>query len=216
MEDSFNEKESLKRIDEMILKVKEEPLKRVGNMFLFWGYVVAITSLVSFTLENYVTGYLHENSYFVWLFVLPVSWIIYFLFERKKKHNEKVKTYTASIIKNTWAAFGFSTFTIWLAFVLMSYFEIHTLLSGSEVQWYFMCPIMILLNAGALYVTGIATRMRTFKTAAILAWLLVVPSLFLPAFVGNVSIQFIFLSAVMIIGFIIPGHLLNKKANIRA
>lgn len=80
MEDSFNEKDSLELIAQMINKAKNS-FSELGTLYLVWGITVLICSVAQFVLSN-VMGYQH--AYYVWFF----TWVVYiyqaiFLFRKR-------------------------------------------------------------------------------------------------------------------------------------
>jgi hypothetical protein len=190
-DEKFSAEQSLQVIQSMIEKAKNQ-FSENGYLYLLWGWVIFIASAGQFILLNWVH---YQNHYIVWF--LPWLAVIYqFIYLAKKKKQKKVTTYTDFIIGFVWMTF----------FVLMLLFGF---ILGSELGPSFhklVCPASLALYGMPTLLSGIILRFRPLIIGAIGCWLLSIGSLYV-----RYDYQMLFLSAAMVIAWIIPGYILRNK-----
>jgi len=188
MEQQFNEQNSLQLIESMINKAKNN-FSESGTLYLLWGIVVFICSMVQFIAIYF---YSYENIYYVWFLTwLVVIYQVFFLSKRAKK--EKSKTYTADILKYVWICFGIIMF---LFIFILQYQKIY----------YSINPAIIIIYGMPTFLSGIILKFRPLVIGGIICWLLAIGSVFVP---GN--FQSLFICAAVLFAWIIPGFLLRIK-----
>lgn len=183
--------EGLEIIQSMINRAKDK-FSENGHLYLLWGWVVFICSLTQFILLNYTTV---EQHYLVWL----VCWVVVIyqtIYLARRKKREQVKTYTDDIIGYVWLAFVVAMFLMGFVFGRVMGDEYYRLVS----------PGFLVLYGIPTFLSGIILRFRPLVIGGIACWVLSVASLFVPP-----QYQMLFLSAAMLIAWIIPGYLLRLK-----
>lgn len=188
MDQQFNEQNSLQLIESMINKAKNN-FSESGTLYLVWGIVVFICSAVQFTAIYF---FKYENSNYIWFLTwLVVIYQSFFLSRRAKK--EKVKTYTADILKYVWICFASCMFI--LIFILIY-----------QKAYYSINPAILVLYGMPTFLSGIILKFRSLIIGGIACWLLAIGSIMVPS-----VFQLLFICAAVLIAWIIPGILLRKK-----
>ncbi|MEI6174773.1 MAG: hypothetical protein WCR01_13565 [Bacteroidota bacterium] len=219
MDTHLNEKESLELIGKMINSAKNNLQKGLGDIFLLWGYLVAIVSLSIFILLAVLPGESGYYSFFLWsMMAIGVPFHISMI--RKMEQQKMVKTYIDKIMGSVWIAFTISVITliagmlITTVVVLPSFKEVEP---GHEflrwIPWTLFTPFMLCLYGFALFVSGKAYQFKPLVTGGIICWIATLVLLVSFHHPHMMKIQELVLFVSVIFGFIIPGHLLRKKEN---
>ncbi|HMK24509.1 MAG TPA: hypothetical protein VK483_00665 [Chitinophagaceae bacterium] len=189
--ENLSPEQSLQVIQSMIEKAKNQ-FSENGHLYLLWGWVIFIASAGQFILLNLVH---YQNHSIVWF--LPWLAVIYqFIYLVKKKKQKRVTTYTDFIIGFVWMTF----------FILMVLFAF---ILGQELGSSFhklVCPVALALYGMPTLLSGIILRFRPLIAGAIGCWLLSIGSLYI-----HYDYQLLFLSAAMVIAWIIPGYILRSN-----
>ncbi|MBE0649159.1 MAG: hypothetical protein IH596_15410 [Bacteroidales bacterium] len=239
MENTFSEKESLAVIRQMIDTAKNNLQQGMGKVFLLWGYLVAGISLATTILLIILPGDSRYYAYFLW-FLMVLGGPLHYLLIRKIERERLVKTYIDKMMHWVWIAFTISILTVVIGLILSSLF-IYPALSAAEAtndvgqlfqwifmsgsagtnqpvdhfqfwfQWLFIPPFMLCLYGIALFITGKAYGFKPLYLGGIICWVSVLILLATIHHPHVLEIQQIFLCFCAIAGYIIPGHLLNKK-----
>ena len=215
MEKQFSEQESLELINQMINSAKNNLQKGMGNVFLLWGYLVAFTSMVNLVLLVTLPDRNSHYAYFIW-YLMPVGLFFhYFLIGRIMK-NSTVKTYVDKIMGYVWIAFTISVLVLVMAMIFATIMNS----SGDQpnqfefmkwIHWIFMTPFMLILYGFALFVSGKAYQFKPLVIGAFICWTFTA-AIFIMVRTGFfMEVQLVALFISVVAGFIIPGHLLNKK-----
>jgi hypothetical protein len=201
METKFTEQESLKVINEMIAQAKNNFQKGSVNTAIFWGYLTAALSIANFILLQ-----LFANSgwaYNVWWLILP-GWLVYALMQRKIDRSAAVKTPIDKIIIMFWISFGISVAILQIVFWTFSFQE--------NIQFVYLVPIIMILCGTVQFGTAAAYRYRSYYWGSVIFWISAILSILVAKWTGKVDYQLIVLACSAIVGFVIPNHILNKKA----
>ena len=183
----LNEQESLKIIEQMIARAKND-MHDNGVMYLLWGYLVLIAAL-----SNYILQFIVEYKYFwlPWAILMPLGGLISMILGPRMNKKEKVKTYVSEF----------------LGYVIIAF------LAGLFVVLFFMpklglnCYPMVMLMYGIwLFISGGALKFKPLIIGGIINWVLAVA-----AFYVTFQYQLLIISAAVLLGYIIPGHLLNLQ-----
>ena len=190
-EENLSPQQSLAVIQSMIETAKNH-FSENGHLYLLWGWVIFVSSIGQFVLLTIVH---YPNHSIVWF--LPWLAVIYqVIYLSKKEKRKRVNTYADRIIGFVWVAF----FILLVLFGFILGYELKT-------DYYrLVCPISLALYGMPTLLSGIILRFGPLILGAIGCWILSVSSLFAPY-----EYQILFLSAAMIIAWIIPGYLLRKK-----
>lgn len=217
METPFSEKQSLELISQMIHSAKNRLQKGMGNIFLLWGYLVAVISLLIFILLLILPG---ENRYYAYMLWIIMAFGAPFHVRQIKKMEQKqlVKTYIDKIMDFVWIAFTISLLSVIIGMLVTSVFVLPSFASvepGNEFlrwfHWTFMTPFMLCLYGFALFVSGKAYEFKPLAIGGIICWIATFVLVVAYHHPHLLEIQQIILCISAIAGFILPGHLLNKK-----
>lgn len=189
--ENFSAEQGLQVIQSMIEKAKNQ-FSENGHLYLLWGWVIFIASAGQFILLNLVH---YQNDYIVWF--LPWLAVIYqAVYLAKKKKQKKVTTYTDHII-------GFVWITFFILMILFAFIFGHEL---GETYYKMICPASLALYGMPTLMSGIILRFKPLIVGAIGCWLLSIGSLYV-----RYDYQLLFLSAAMVIAWIIPGYILRSN-----
>jgi hypothetical protein len=190
-EEKFSPQQSLAVIQSMIETAKNQ-FSENGHLYLIWGWVIFVCSVGQFVLLNVFHS---EYNYVVWF--LPWLALIYQIFYlRKKGRKQRIRTYADRIVGFVWISF----------FILLMLFGF---ILGQELRqdyYKLICPVSLALYGMPTLLSGIILRFRPLIFGAVGCWVLSIGSLYSPY-----EYQLLFLSAAMIIAWIIPGYLLRTK-----
>jgi hypothetical protein len=217
MEKQFSEQESLELINQMINSAKNNLQKGIGNVFLLWGYLVAFTSLINMILLIALPDRINHYAYFIW-YLMPFGLILHYFLIGKILKSNSVKTYVDKIMSYVWIAFTISVLILVIAMILGTIMNS----SGDKpnpsdfpnwIHWIFMTPFMLILYGFALFVSGKAYQFKPLVIGAFICWAFTAAifTMFQTEYFMELQLVALFVSVVS--GFIIPGHLLNKKEN---
>ena len=215
MENQMSEKESLELINEMINSAKNNLQKGMGNVFLLWGYLVAGISLVIFILLLVLPQPMNYNAYILWC-LMAIGGPVHVRLIRKMEQQQMVRTYVDRIMSFLWIGFAVSIVLVILGIIASSFLVLPSDTETSHeflrwFQWIFVTPFMLSMYGFALFISGKAYGYKPLATGGIICWAastLLLISIHHPQ---TLAIQQIILSVSAFCGFVIPGHLLNKK-----
>jgi len=173
-------------IEEMISKTKEK-YSDSGFLFLLWGWLVLIASLTNYALL--VSNY--ENSSLAWAILMPLGGVASIIYSIRDKKKPYVKTYTDDVMTYTWIAFGVLLTSIILSMNLL------------RENTY---PLIMIAYGVPTFITAGVLKFKPMLYGAIGNWILG-----LLAFHFSFDIQLLFLSAAVLISYIIPGHILRNQ-----
>ena len=186
-EKEFNEQESLTVILNMINAVKAGFYDN-SFYFLLWGWLVFIASITNYVLL--VTG--QPNAEIAWM-LMPLGGIVTAIYSYRQKKQQRVKTYVDEFMKYVVTAF--------LVSMLIVLFSMQKL--GPNTY-----PMLLLVYGIWLYISGGTIKFKPLMAGGIINWAFAVGSMFV-----DFKMQLLFLAMAVLLGYIIPGHLLNRKYN---
>ena len=186
----MNEREALLLIEEMINSTKQE-VKDNGFYYMLWGWLVFIAAITDYVLLMV----LHNNNHaIVWGILMPLGGVVSIIAGRKQSKEQRVKTYVDEAIKFLTIAFSISLFII--CFVMPM----------TNNNWRAFYPTLMVVYAFAIFVFGGLLRYKPLIYGAYTNWALAIIGYFVAY-----DWQLLLLALAVLCGFIIPGHLLNKK-----
>ena len=203
MNTSFNSEQSLALIHEMIQQARNNFGKAPSRTMMFWGYLVAFTAIANVVLYQ-IPG-LENYCYMVWLLMLPgalVSWFI----SRREHRNAAVKTHIDTVIGAIWTGYGIGV-PVFLCFI---YILAITLQEGRILI--LITPTFLTMMGTAHFVTASACKNRPWYAVAMLFWAGALACMI--PFCGKITSMsgLIILAVCMLLGSVLPGHILNYKA----
>jgi len=187
-EEQINEKERLQLIESMIMQAQQS-LNDNGFIWLTWGWLVFIASLLQFALLKMEY---YAQSYYPWVILMPLGCIITVVWVVKEARKSKVKTYVDEFMAYLWSAFSISTF-IYIVFFYKTYSLI--------------IPVILVLYGIGTFVSGGAIRFRPLIIGGIICWIAAIISF-------NVEMTYqLFLIAISVLcSYIIPGYILRSRS----
>jgi hypothetical protein len=189
----FDHEASLKVIYDMIENAKA----RIGRnyfYYLFWGYLVAITCLMEIFL---ITVIKFDSHWLVWAILMPLGALITLVFYSRSKMNTQGKTYIGNTMAYFWSGWFFS-------------FIILMLFANLKQDYMLILPVIMAMYGLAAFVSGGVVNFRPLVLGAIVAWIASIVSFFIPYIA-----QLVVLTGVVIVSYIIPGHLLMRISKSR-
>jgi len=190
MQENFSEKQSLGIIEEMINKAKNQ-FSEDGSMYLLWGWVILFCSLGHFILDVVVD---YPRPWAIWsLTWLVAVYMIFYL--RSKDRKRTVRTYTDDLLRY-----------VWLAFVIMMVVMFFLLQKFVPQFWLYNFLFVLLCYGMPTFLSGSILQFRPLVLGGIFCWLLAVAAGFV-----HFSYHPLFVTAAVIVAWIIPGYILRDK-----
>jgi hypothetical protein len=190
-EEKLSSHQSIELIQLMINKARNQ-FSENGHLYLVWGWVVLVCSVVEFILIRYFE---YPHHYLVWMLTwLAVIYQFFYLYKNRKK--EKVKTYTGEIVSY-----------VWIAFVVL--LLITLLISSAQPgnsNFKLISPFILALYGMPTFLSGKILRFPPLVLGGIGCWILAIIAVYI-----SYDFQILFFGLSVIIAWIIPGFLLRKR-----
>lgn len=190
MQERLTEKESLGIIQEMINKAKNQ-FSEDGTLYLLWGWVILACSFAYFVLDVVVD---FKKPWIVW----SLTWVVagyMMLYLWKKDRSRKVKTYTEELL-------GY----VWLCFVIMMMISFFLLQKFIPEFWRYNYLFVLLCYGMPTFLSGIILQFRLLVVGGVFCWLLAIIAGF-----TDFHYHPLFVSAAVIVAWIIPGYSLRAR-----
>ncbi|MCL2417473.1 MAG: hypothetical protein FWD02_06020 [Bacteroidales bacterium] len=194
----FNHEESLSLINEMISQARNNFQKEKLYSMMYWGYLVACIAIANFVLIQVLSN--PNYSFLVWLIVIPGS-VVSYLIDRKISRVVLVKTHIDDIGNMLWRGFSIGIFVFIFAVYVLAF-----RVNSFHVVFLINPGIMILIGV-CMFVSARIYQYKPWYLVAVMFWIGAIGCTFLVT-----DFQFIVLAVCMILGFVVPGHLLNYQA----
>jgi hypothetical protein len=191
-EEQMDERQSLLIIQQMIDTAKQEQ-KDDGKGWIIWGWMLFLASVL--TVVNFYFRWFH--AFFFWnlfgLFTLIAFLVELFqTFVLKKK--QKVKTYTREIFRKLNIGFFICLMSIIVAMNV----------GISPLKGF---PLLMSLYAFWILIYGTLLDFKPSVIGAYVTWAFA----FIAMFQSNFEVVMLLHAAAALCGYIIPGHIANKK-----
>ncbi len=187
-EENFSPQESLRLIQSMITKTKQD-ISDNSVHFLVWGWITFIACTGQFVLKNIFN---YEKHYVVWsLTVVGIIFSNWYNFKEEK--TRKVKTYVGESIKHLWLGMAIAYFVLSIIFTK----------TGWNTQVF---PFFILLYGLGSFISGSIIQFRPLIVGGIIAFIVAIVSVFAPY-----DYQILFAAGAILFSYIIPAYLLRYK-----
>lgn len=190
MQETLTEKQSLGIIQEMINKAKNQ-FSEDGTLYLLWGWVILLCSIAHFILDVVVQ---YSKPWSVW----SVTWIVaiyMIIYLRRRDKTRKVRTYTEELL-------GY----VWLTFMIMMVISFFLLQKFIPEFWKYNYMFILLCYGMPTFLSGIILQFRLLVLGGIICWVLAVCCGFF-----NFHYHPLFVSAAVIVAWIIPGYTLRAR-----
>lgn len=186
----FTHSQSLELIQTMINKARNKYSEN-GFAYLLWGWAVFVCSVTQFILLR--LQYTHH--YVVW-FAMWLVFIFQMIYVRRRKKQNKVRTYTDEILSYVWITFAILMFLFGFMFGQIM---------GMEYYKYFNTALLALYGMPT-FLSGIILKTRALVIGGIGCWVLSLVGPFVPY-----DYQLLMISLAVVIAWIIPGYILQSK-----
>lgn len=186
----FNHEASLKVIYEMIESAKT----KIGNnyfYYLFWGYLVVITCITEYLLMTVIK---FPHHYIVWMILMPLGTLVTLIFYLRKKKADTSRTFIGTTMAYLWSGWV-------ICFIILLLF------ANLKHEYKMIIPVTLAMYGLAIYISGGVVNFRPLLLGGVVAWLASVGSFFVP-YQGQLMI----LTGVVVIAYIVPGHLLKIRS----
>jgi len=207
METKFTEQESLAVINEMIKQARNNFNKGSGTGMVFYGTLVSCMAIINVILALLFikSGIDPNHSFWIWCLMIP-SFYVGYLIEKKIERKAMVKTHLDSIISTTWQGYIYAVY-LFLAVIFCIGF-------GKKMfdLFYLINPGILILIGLAEFVSAKTYRFKPYLYGAFIMWLGAVICTALMWGPYPVIFQLLIMALCMFLGFVIPGHKLNKLA----
>lgn len=190
MENTFDQTASLRLINEMIANAKHKFSEADSYYFLFWGYFTLFVLVAYYIIAVYIDP---EIAHFSWLLFLLGSAANFFI-SKKIRGEKTVITQIDKVIANLWKSFGISALTL--------------LVAGYFIQWLVM-PILLICMGIVLLAHGLIINFKAFQIGGLFC---TVGALISFAIGNQIAILPAF-AVCILIGYIVPGHLLKSAGS---
>ena len=185
---NFNHEDGLKTIYAMIQSAKST-IGENYRYYLLWGYLVLATSLLEFILIKLI-GY--EKHYVVWPALMPLGALISGFWAFRQKRLSKSKTHIGNVMGYLWGG--------WLiCFLLLMLF------ANLQAAYGSILPVALAMYGLGIFVSGGVVDFKPLIIGGIISWVAAVLAYFQPY-----TLQLLIMSSVVIVSYIIPGHLLRR------
>jgi hypothetical protein len=182
----FTEQESLAVISRMI-KTAQNGIDDDSFYYLIWGWLVFAAALLNYFLMY--SGY--SQPFLPWAILMPLGGIVTAVYSYRHKGSQKVKTYIDDVMKYMVIAF------------LVSLFIVLFFMSKLGLVTY---PMVMMVYGIWLFVSGGALRFQPLVIGGVINWVMAVIAMF-----STFEMQLLLLSAAVLMGYIIPGHMLKAR-----
>lgn len=204
-ERKITEFESIEIITSMISRTKDRLVKGSGNIVLMWGYlIVAVTALIWVLLVT-----THNAAYnWFWFLIWIIGGIATPIMAKKQRVETGTKSYTDRLSSQIWSIVGYAA-------IASTFLCLGFLLFGGKDAWSMMFALALVIVPMAEIMQGLVIREKCLITGGSIGLLL---GLFtLCCIAAHVKLVATWFMPMFIIAFaammIIPGHILNHKAN---
>lgn len=181
-----NSEQSLELIHRMI-KTAQHEIEDDSFYFLLWGWAVFVACVLNFILLK--VGYAYP--FIGWLTLMPLAGVATSVYSSKKKKEVKVKSYIDSLM-----GYVLSSFLVCLFMTL--FFQ-----SKLGLNTY---PMVMMVYGFWLFISGGALKFKPLIIGGVINWIIAAFSFFI-----GFELQLIALGVAVLLGYIIPGHMLKNK-----
>ena len=184
--EKLSPQQSLDLIQSMINEAKGN-VRDNSFYYLFWGWVLIVAHIGSFTLNKID----FEYPFAVWLIVIP-GWIISFVYgSRQRKNHKRTTTHLAKINITLWVSFG-------VLAVVIPFF-------GSFIN-YQINPIILLVGSMATLASGVILKFKPLMIGGVIFFVFGLSCFF----VSN-EYQSLLSALAITLGYLVPGYLLKSQ-----
>jgi len=185
MEENFSKEESLKLINEMILKAKNSHYES-GMGPLLWGSVIFVCSIVNYLQLQYNIDIGFDIWWLTFIAVLPQLYITF-----KSKRRKNFKGYNDTAMNYVWMTFAISV-------ALLIHYNAHNH-SGESVSLF-----LILYGIPTIITSGIK-NCKSMLYGGIVCWLCAIITVY-----TDIKVDLLLMALSALCAWLIPGIILRK------
>lgn len=187
-EEKFDPLQSLQLIESMINRARNR-FSDNGHLYLLWGWVVFICSLLHFAA---IRWQLWPKPEIVWM-ATWAAFIYQSVYMARHRGGSRVSSYADELLKVVWLVFVGCGVIV--GFVITR--------SGN---WQSMYPLILMLYGIPTILSGTILRFKPLIIGGLICWGLCILAVFLPLMYNLLLIALAVVSA-----WIIPGYLMQKR-----
>jgi hypothetical protein len=184
----FNHEDGLKTIYAMI----DTARNRIGRNYLYyllWGYLVLAACLLEYLL---IKGVHYEKHYMVWPILMGLGVILSAIFSWSGHRQSRSRTFIGNVMSYLWGG--------WLAGFL-----ILVLFANLRQDHDMILPITLVMYGLGIFVSGGVVDFKPLLVGGLVAWAGSVIAFFQPY-----TVQLLLVSVVVLVSYIVPGHMLRN------
>jgi hypothetical protein len=189
-EKTMNSEESIQLIQRMINTAKEN-IEDESFYYLFWGWLVFTACAMNYILIEIS----YPHNWIGWMILMPLGGIVTMIYGYKQEKKKKVHSYINDIMKYVLIAFLVSLLTVLFFMGKL----------GPATY-----PLVMIIYGIWLFISGGAIKFKPLIWGGIVNWVLAIA-----AFFAGFEQQLILLALAVLLGYIIPGHLLKRKYSLK-
>jgi hypothetical protein len=186
IEKTMNNEESIIFIQRMINTAKED-LEDDSFQYLLWGWLVFAACAINYILMEIS----FEMNWIGWAVLMPLGGIISMIYGYRQGRKQKAQSYINELMKYVLISFMVSLF-----FVLF-------FMNKLGLATY---PLIMITYGVWLFISGGALKFKPLIAGGIVNWILAIIAFFV-----TFKLQLIFLALAVLLGYVIPGHMLRSK-----
>ena len=171
----------------MIEKTKRD-ISNKSQYFLIWGWGTFLACIGQFILK---VIFLYPYHYRVWWVIVPCFLLSTFTAFRNKR-TQRVKTYVGETMSEFWMALGITFFVMIFIF--------------TKLGWENCYPFYIMLYGFGTFMSGRILKFRPLILGGVICWILAIVCVLV-----KYDYQILCTAAALLVSYIIPGHMLQKK-----
>lgn len=184
----LSEQESLQLITKMINQAKNNYYES-GLGALLWGFTNFICFVLVYCMESFSWFKFPFNPFYL----MGVTFILQFYFDRKEKKYRKVVTLKDQVCEYIWISFGIAVLIL-------------TIAGGITNIGYIVLPLLLLLFGIPTFATGLINKFLPFIIGGIACWVFCIIALFY-----KTDFTYLPVAAGTGIAWIIPGFILRAR-----
>lgn len=192
--DNMNESESLALIQRMV-RTAQQGVHDNGFFYLLWGWLVFAAALFNWVMIHFLQS---EFGQLGWAVLMPLGGVASMIYGWKVERKKKVVTYADNVLNYVVIAFLVSLFMVLIC-------------GGIHLGWAKTYAFVLMVYGTWLFISGGVLKFRPLLLGGIINWIAAIAAFWITSY------HIVLLLAVaVLLGYVIPGHLLRnawKKEN---
>jgi len=187
----ISQDERLRVIYDMIGRAKNQ----IGSnyrYYLLWGYLVLAASMSEFIL---IRVFRYELHYLVWPILMGTGVMVSFIWGAMEGQRQRYKSFIGSSMQYLWAGWLVSLFSFLLFFTIRGEHEM-------------ILPVSLVMYGLGIFASGGLVNYRLLIYLAPVAWAGAILAFFQP-YIYQLPVM----AGVVLVTYIVPGHLLRHSFN---